>query len=172
MSKILDTLNAYIERGQSFYSFEFFPPKTDEGVRNLQERQRRMVKLGPAFCDITWGAGGSTADVTLEVAGAMQQEASTERLHACPGLGWRRGGPGSYQESSPRQKASTHPLLAACLQIGMNTMMHLTCTNMSIEKLQESLQKVCRLLASPPAVLWVQGQVLARPARFEPRVWV
>ncbi|KFM27986.1 Methylenetetrahydrofolate reductase 1 [Auxenochlorella protothecoides] len=99
MSKIIDTLNAYIERGQPFYSFEFFPPKTDEGVRNLQERQRRMVKLGPAFCDITWGAGGSTADVTLEVAGAMQQE------------------------------------------IGMNTMMHLTCTNMSIEKLHESLEK-------------------------------
>lgn len=87
MSKIIDTLNAYIERGQPFYSFEFFPPKTDEGVRNLQERQRRMVKLGPAFCDITWGAGGSTADVTLEVAGAMQQEVSTWRL-ASVSRGW------------------------------------------------------------------------------------
>lgn len=74
MSKIIDQLQAKIERGEPFFSFEYFPPKTDEGIRNLRERQHRMVKLGPTFCDITWGAGGSSADVTLEVAGAMQNE--------------------------------------------------------------------------------------------------
>lgn len=74
MSRIIDDLKPLIQNNEKFFSFEYFPPKTDEGVRNLQERQRRMVKLGPAFCDITWGAGGSTADVTLGVASSMQNE--------------------------------------------------------------------------------------------------
>lgn len=74
MSKIIHQLQAKIEQGDPFFSFEYFPPKTDEGIRNLRERQHRMAKLGPTFCDITWGAGGSSADVTLEVAGAMQNE--------------------------------------------------------------------------------------------------
>ncbi|KAI4985933.1 hypothetical protein ZWY2020_018563 [Hordeum vulgare] len=48
------------------------PPKTEEGVENLFERMDRMVAHGPNFCDITWGAGGSTADVTLDIANRMQ----------------------------------------------------------------------------------------------------
>jgi methylenetetrahydrofolate reductase (NADPH) len=74
MVKIIDVLNKKIAAGEPFFSFEYFPPKTDEGVQNLRERQLRMAALGPAFCDITWGAGGSTADVTLDVARSMQQE--------------------------------------------------------------------------------------------------
>lgn len=38
------------------------------------ERQERMVAHGPVFCDITWGAGGSTADVTLDIATRMQTQ--------------------------------------------------------------------------------------------------
>ena len=74
MTKIIDKLNAAIASGTPFFSFEYFPPKTDEGVANLKERQHRMAALGPAFCDITWGAGGSTADLTLDIARGMQQE--------------------------------------------------------------------------------------------------
>lgn len=74
MARIIDKLNAKIGAGELFFSFEYFPPKTEEGVTNLKERQTRMAALGPTFCDITWGAGGSTADVTLDVARAMQQE--------------------------------------------------------------------------------------------------
>lgn len=74
MVKIIDKLNAKVAAGETFFSFEYFPPKTDEGVHNLKERQTRMAALGPTFCDITWGAGGSTADVTLDVARSMQQE--------------------------------------------------------------------------------------------------
>lgn len=73
-AKIIDKLNEKITKGEPFFSFEYFPPKTDEGVANLKERQMRMVALSPTFCDITWGAGGSTADVTLDVARSMQQE--------------------------------------------------------------------------------------------------
>ncbi|KAJ6734054.1 METHYLENETETRAHYDROFOLATE REDUCTASE 1 [Salix purpurea] len=54
------------------FSFEFFPPKTEDGVDNLFERMDRMVFHNPSFCDITWGAGGSTADLTLDIANKMQ----------------------------------------------------------------------------------------------------
>lgn len=59
-----------------------------------------MVALGPEFCDITWGAGGSTADLTLDIAARMQNE------------------------------------------VGVETMMHLTCTNMPAASLDDALAKV------------------------------
>lgn len=43
-------------------------------MENLFERQERMVATGPVFCDITWGAGGTTADVTMDIAVKMQNE--------------------------------------------------------------------------------------------------
>lgn len=43
-----------------------------QGVENLFERLDRMASYGPTFCDITWGAGGSTADVTLDIADKIQ----------------------------------------------------------------------------------------------------
>jgi methylenetetrahydrofolate reductase (NADPH) len=43
-----------------------------QGVANLYDRQDRMGAFGPTFCDITWGAGGSTADLTLDIAAKMQ----------------------------------------------------------------------------------------------------
>ncbi|MED6221279.1 Methylenetetrahydrofolate reductase 1 [Stylosanthes scabra] len=82
------------------FSFEFFPPKTEDGVDNLFERMDRMVAHNPSFCDITWGAGGSTADLTLEIANKMQN--------------------------------------VVCVE----TMMHLTCTNMPVEKIDHALQTI------------------------------
>jgi 5,10-methylenetetrahydrofolate reductase len=43
-----------------------------QGVENLFERLDRMAVYNPMFCDITWGAGGSTADVTMDIATKMQ----------------------------------------------------------------------------------------------------
>lgn len=71
--KVIEKIREAVEgNGQTVFSFEYFPPKTEEGVENLFERMDRMVKHNPTFCDITWGAGGSTADVTLEIANRMQ----------------------------------------------------------------------------------------------------
>ena len=53
-----------------YYSFEFFPPKTEAGLDNLLTRIERMTRrLDPLFIDVTWGAGLSTAARTLYVAG-------------------------------------------------------------------------------------------------------
>lgn len=78
MGKIIDVMNECIKEGKPFFSFEFFPPKTPDGVDNLFERMDRMVSYGPTFCDITWGAGGSTAELTLDIADRMQNEINVE----------------------------------------------------------------------------------------------
>ena len=70
--KVIDKIKNASQHDQVTFSFEYFPPRTEEGVENLFERLDRMVALQPLFCDITWGAGGSTADVTLDIAIKMQ----------------------------------------------------------------------------------------------------
>ncbi len=47
------------------FSFEYFPPKTAEGVAKLRETTRQLAQLNPAFFSVTFGAGGSTQDGTL-----------------------------------------------------------------------------------------------------------
>lgn len=51
-----------------YYSFEYFPPKTETGLLNLYDRIERMsTTLKPDFIDITWNAGGESSELTLEV---------------------------------------------------------------------------------------------------------
>lgn len=57
-----------------FFSFEYFPPKTADGVTNLKKRMLRMKGLGPLFMDFTWGAGGSTSDLTIDLVTACKNE--------------------------------------------------------------------------------------------------
>lgn len=114
--KVIEKIRTAEEEGKVVFSFEFFPPKTEDGVDNLFDRMDRMVSHNPSFCDITWGAGGSTADLTLDVANKMQN------------------------------------------MICVETMMHLTCTNMPVEKIDHALgtiksngiQNVLALRGDPP----------------------
>jgi methylenetetrahydrofolate reductase (NADPH) len=56
-------------------SFEFFPPKTDEGDRNLLEKQiPTLLEAKPDFCSVTYGAGGSTRDKTLKIVDCIQRQ--------------------------------------------------------------------------------------------------
>lgn len=92
-------LAASYEASRPTFSFEFFPPKTAQGVQNLYDRMDRMHDLGPTFIDITWGAGGRHAQLTCEMVNAAQAH------------------------------------------YGLETCMHLTCTDMGKEKVDEALQQ-------------------------------
>ena len=61
MTRIADLLAA----GPT-YSFEFMPPRTDEMLRTLEKTLKELEPLGPSFCSVTYGAGGSTRANTLE----------------------------------------------------------------------------------------------------------
>ncbi|OAL24035.1 methylenetetrahydrofolate reductase [Fonsecaea nubica] len=81
------------------FSFEFFPPKTAQGVQNLYDRMDRMHNLGPTFIDITWGAGGRHSQLTSEMVNATQN------------------------------------------YYGLETCMHLTCTDMERNQVDEALRR-------------------------------
>ncbi|ANB15677.1 methylenetetrahydrofolate reductase (NAD(P)H) MET13 [Sugiyamaella lignohabitans] len=98
------------------YSFEFFVPKTSQGVQNLYDRMDRMYELGPQFIDITWNAGGRLSNLTCEMVSTSQSI------------------------------------------IGLETCMHLTCTGMPIQLVENALkdaynsgcQNILALRGDPP----------------------
>jgi methylenetetrahydrofolate reductase (NADPH) len=56
-------------------SFEFFPPRTDEGDRTLLEKTiPALLELHPDYCSVTFGAGGSTREKTLDIVDRIQRE--------------------------------------------------------------------------------------------------
>jgi len=55
-------------------SFEFFPPKTEEGVLKLRETRKQLALLNPKFFSVTFGAGGSTRDRTMDAVLEIQGE--------------------------------------------------------------------------------------------------
>lgn len=98
------------------YSFEYFVPKTSQGVQNLYDRMDRMYGLGPAFVDITWNAGGRLSNLTCEIVETAQAT------------------------------------------LGLETCMHLTCTGMPREVVENALkqahdascQNILALRGDPP----------------------
>ena len=64
-------------RGRPIFSFEFFPPKSDDGARALMATVADLRDaLAPDFVSVTYGAGGSTRERTLEVVSRIQSELS------------------------------------------------------------------------------------------------
>ena len=99
----------------------YCPDLISAGVQNLYDRVERMGKLEPLFVDITWGAGGSTSDLTLELRSSIE---SFERNN------WN-----TYNCCS----CSTNFQQQFCLE----TQMHLTCTNIMKDSVTEALLR-CR----------------------------
>ncbi len=61
--------------GRPALSFEFFPPKTEEGDRNLFEKTLPgLMAIRPDYCSVTYGAGGSTREKTLGIVERIQRE--------------------------------------------------------------------------------------------------
>jgi len=67
-------------------SFEFFPPKTPEGVEKLRLVRQKLYALKPEFCSVTFGAGGSTQEGTFSAVSAILSEGVTAVSHiSCVG---------------------------------------------------------------------------------------
>ncbi|EGO59058.1 methylenetetrahydrofolate reductase 1 [Neurospora tetrasperma FGSC 2508] len=105
------------------FSFEYFPPKTAQGVQNLYDRMDRMYNFGPKFIDITWGAGGRIAELTCEMVAQAQ----------------------AY--------------------LGLETCMHLTCTDMGEEKVNNALQRAYK--AGCTNILALRGDPPREKERWE-----
>jgi len=67
---------------ERLFSLEFFPPRTDEGRAKLRAARVQLNALKPAFCSVTFGAGGSTREGTLETV----LEIRGEGMHGTPHL--------------------------------------------------------------------------------------
>jgi methylenetetrahydrofolate reductase (NADPH) len=81
MRFIRDIYAAKARTGQPVISFEFFPPKTDQGERVFLEKTvPALAHLQPDYCSVTYGAGGSTREKTLMIVDRIQ------RSHGLPAL--------------------------------------------------------------------------------------
>jgi methylenetetrahydrofolate reductase (NADPH) len=68
------------------FSFEFFPPQTPEGVEKLTATRKQLAMLKPEFFSVTFGAGGSTQDRTMETIRQIKAEAYNAAPHlSCVG---------------------------------------------------------------------------------------
>lgn len=73
MSAPLD-LGEVLSAGRRSFSFELFPPKTDDGERILWQTVREIEALKPTFVSVTYGAGGSTQDRTVRLTGEIARD--------------------------------------------------------------------------------------------------
>ena len=67
-------------RTEPVFSFEFFPPKTDQGSESLYHTIERLRELRPSFVSVTYGAGGSTRDRTIELVSRIKHELGIETM--------------------------------------------------------------------------------------------
>ncbi|OUR73416.1 methylenetetrahydrofolate reductase [NAD(P)H] [Methylophaga sp. 41_12_T18] len=67
-------------------SCEFFPPKTDKGIATIRDVRQQLAPLNPEFFSVTFGAGGSTQDNTLDTVIEIQQAQATTNIDAAPHL--------------------------------------------------------------------------------------
>ncbi|HZQ47870.1 MAG TPA: methylenetetrahydrofolate reductase [NAD(P)H] [Verrucomicrobiae bacterium] len=75
MEFVRDIIAAKKAAGKPVVSFEFFPPKTEEGDRTLLGKTiPALLELKPDFCSVTYGAGGGTRDKTLMIVDRIQRE--------------------------------------------------------------------------------------------------
>jgi methylenetetrahydrofolate reductase (NADPH) len=66
--------------GQPVFSFEFFPPKSEEGVRSLFATAAELANLRPTYVSVTYGAGGSTRALTVDLVARIKAEIGLETM--------------------------------------------------------------------------------------------
>jgi methylenetetrahydrofolate reductase (NADPH) len=73
-------IDQILETKRPVFSFEFFPPKTDEGQRSLEAALAELAKDEPDYVSVTYGAAGSTRDRTVEVTKWIKQDLGLEAM--------------------------------------------------------------------------------------------
>ncbi len=73
-------ISSLLSRGEPVYSFEFFPPKTEAGDRALLATLAELRPLRPDYVSVTYGAGGSTRDRTVELVGYILNDLGIEAM--------------------------------------------------------------------------------------------
>jgi methylenetetrahydrofolate reductase (NADPH) len=73
-------IDEILARGGPVFSFEFFPPKTPQGERNLEAALAELVQLEPAFVSVTYGAGGSTREKTIQIVKRIAEQYGLEAM--------------------------------------------------------------------------------------------
>jgi methylenetetrahydrofolate reductase (NADPH) len=66
--------------GEPVFSFEFFPPKTEQGEQNLYAALAELRTLEPSFVSVTYGAGGSTRAKTIEIVKRIKEQYGLEAM--------------------------------------------------------------------------------------------
>jgi methylenetetrahydrofolate reductase (NADPH) len=73
-------IDQILESGDPCFSFEFFPPKTPEGEQRLFETVGTLRQLEPSFVSVTYGAGGSTRALTVDIVKRIKNELGIEAM--------------------------------------------------------------------------------------------
>jgi len=73
-------IDQILEETHPCFSFEFFPPKTEEGEKNLRGALEELGKDKPSFVSVTYGAGGSTRDRTISIVKWIKQDLGIEAM--------------------------------------------------------------------------------------------
>src|SRR5580693_7869913 len=73
-------IDELLARGEPTFSFEFFPPKTEQGERNLYAALAELRPLEPSFVSVTYGAGGSTRAKTIEIVKRIKEDYGLEAM--------------------------------------------------------------------------------------------
>jgi methylenetetrahydrofolate reductase (NADPH) len=73
-------IDEILARAGPVFSFEFFPPKTPQGERNLEAALAELVQLDPAFVSVTYGAGGSTREKTIQIVKRIAEQYGLEAM--------------------------------------------------------------------------------------------
>ncbi|HEX3452562.1 MAG TPA: methylenetetrahydrofolate reductase [NAD(P)H] [Solirubrobacteraceae bacterium] len=73
-------IDEILSAGTPVFSFEFFPPKTEAGERNLYAALTELKPLEPSFVSVTYGAGGSTRSKTIEIVKRIREDFGLEAM--------------------------------------------------------------------------------------------
>jgi methylenetetrahydrofolate reductase (NADPH) len=109
--KAIDIINEKNATKKPWVAFEYYPPRTDKGTENLLARMVKMKEQGPAYGDMTWGAGGSTSDLTLELCTKMLHDIGME--------------PNMHLTCTNMEESKIHIALDGCKKVGIRNIVAL-----------------------------------------------